>query len=75
MAFTPLPRVIPTASNAESAISTALPAVRVTMVLPLNSELVPTDNALEIVALGTFTPLTLTARVIVVASAAVKVVE
>ena len=75
VAFTPLPRVIPTANSAESAISTTLPAVKVTIVLPLNKELVPTDSALEIVALGTSTPLTRTANVTVVARAAVKVVE
>ena len=74
MAFTPLPRVIPTARSAESARSTTLPAVKVTIVLPLNSELVPTANALETVALGTLDPLTLTANVIVVAIAAVRVV-
>ena len=70
----PLPRVIPTARSAERAISTTLPAVRLTTVLPLNRELVPTVKALEIVALGTFVPLTLTANVTVVATAAVRVV-
>lgn len=73
-ALRPLPRVIPTARSADSAISTTLPAVKATTVLPLNNELVPTDNALEIVALGTLVPLTLTANVTVVANAAVKVV-
>ena len=75
MALTPLPRVIPTARSAESARSTALPAVNVMIVLPLNRELVPTARTLEMVALGTLTPLTLTARVSVVATAAVNVVE
>lgn len=75
VALTPLPRVIPTARRAESAISTKFPAVKVTIVLPLNRELVPTANALEIVALGILVPLILTAKVTVVASAAVKVVE
>ena len=75
MALRPLPKVTPTARSAERAISITLPAVRVRIVLPLNSEPVPTDNALEIVALGTLVPLTLTANVMVVATAAVKVVE
>lgn len=44
------------------------------MVLPLNSELVPIANALETVALGTLEPLTLTANVMVVATAADRVV-
>ncbi len=73
--MTPLPRVTPTARSAESAISITLPAAKVTTVLPLNSELVPTANSLEMVALGTSVPFTLTANVIVVATAAVKVVE
>ncbi len=51
------------------------PAAKVTTVLPLNRELVPTDSNLEIVALGMLVPLILTASVIVVATAAVKVVE
>lgn len=75
MALTPLPRVIPTARSAESAMSMTLPAVSVTTVLPLNRELVPTANTLEMVALGTSVPFTLTANVTVVATAAVKVVE
>lgn len=70
----PLPRVIPTASKAESAISITLPAARFTIVLPLNKELVPTDRSLEMVALGTSVPLTLTAKVMVVATAADRVV-
>lgn len=45
------------------------------MVLPLNRELVPTASALVMVALGTLVPLTLTAKVMVVATAAVRVVE
>ena len=73
--MTPLPRVIPTANRAERAISMTSPAAKVTTVLPLNRELVPTDSNLEIVALGMLVPLILTASVIVVATAAVKVVE
>ena len=66
VALTPDPNVTPTANNADKAISITLPAAKVTIVLPLYIELVPTDNALEITVLGIFVPFTLTACVNVV---------
>ena len=68
--FTPLPSVMPTASNAEIAISITSPAVRAIIKLPLYSEPTPTDSTLEIVACGIAVPFLRTDIVTVVPRAA-----
>ena len=56
VALTPLPKVTPTASKADSAISITSPAAKLIMMLPLNSEPTPTESNLETVASGIAEP-------------------
>lgn len=68
-AVTPLPKVTPTAINADNAISRVSPAARVMRKLPLRSESNPTESVRFIVAEGIATPFNLTANVTVVPTA------